>query len=326
MRNPLKRFKLRRIPTKDVEIDIDNEADVQSEIENKEARGSRNHEETVEETEQEQLQDEKELDSVVIEKMPQTIYGVRFPWEAVFFLIIGILSEVADALFMVQSLNSLQGGDQNISLIISFIVGGGCFFSMAFIGFQQANRRYYSKMGVGFSYFFWITAGAALVATKFLGGLKDSGLSEALMGYIPFNEVISNDKFISSATIGVVQMVLYIGTGFMTRDSVRMLTDNDLREYFLARKKFGKLLKKLKKERGDIVEDISILKAYPKYASRLARSKKSVQRNIRQYNESARALVEAKMAITVEPDLMEDIYDKTMDKEEKVNKRKENKI
>ena len=322
MKNPLKYFKLRRLSEDDNEIDIDSDADVETEAENEEQL---QNEKRLGENAQKVTQDaknEKEQDSIQIEKMPQTIYGVRFPWEAVFFAIVGVLSEVADALFMVQSLNSLQGGSQNISLIISFIVGAGCFFSMAFIGFQQANRRYYNKVGIGFSYFFWISAGFALVLTKFLGGLKDSGLSEALMGDISPAELFSNDKFIGSATIGLVQMVLYIGTGFMTRDSVRMLTDNDLREYFLARHKFKKLLRKLSKERGNIVEDISILKSYPKYASRLVRSKKSVQKNIRQYNESARALVEAKMAITVEPDLMEDIYDKTMEKEEKVAKHK----
>ena len=136
-----------------------------------------------------------------------------------------------------------------------------------------------------------------------------------MAGKMSVGDLLATEEFISNAVIALVQMVLYIGTGFMTRDSVRILTDNDLREYFLARRKYKKLLNELSEQRGDIVEDISKLKAYPKYAERLVESKRSVKKNVAQYNESARALIEARMAISVEPDLMEDMYDKVMEKE-----------
>ena len=99
---------------------------------------------------------------------------------------------------------------------------------------------------------------------------------------------------------------------------MRILTDNDLREYFLAKRRYNELLDELADTRGDIVSDISMLKAYPKYAKRLTDSKKSVLKNVAQYNESARALIEAKMAISVEPDLMENMYDEAMSKEKKM--------
>lgn len=250
------------------------------------------------------------------EHLYQTIFGVRFPWEAFFFAIVGLLSEVVDAMFMNATLETL-GTDLSpaVATIISYIVGAGCFFSMAFVGFQLGNRRHYTKMGERISYGFWVSAGAALVLAKLLAGMVGGGLDDAITGKISFANVFATEEFISNAIIAAVQLVLYIGTGFMTRDSIKIITDNDLREYMLARRKYKKLLDELSEQRGDIVEDISKLKAYPKYAARLVDSKHSVKKNVEQYNESARALIEARMAITVEPDLMEDMYDNAMEKE-----------
>lgn len=250
------------------------------------------------------------------EKLYQTIFGIRFPWEALLFVAVGLLSEVVDAMFMNATLETL-GPDLNpvVAVIISYIVGAGCFFSMAFVGFQLGNRRYYTKIGERISYGFWAVAGIALVTAKLLAGLVGGGLDEAIAGEISFGDVFATEEFISNAVIAIVQLVLYIGTGFITRDSVKILTDNDMREYFLARRKYKKLLDELSEQRGDIVEDISKLKAYPKYAKRLVNSKRSVKKNVEQYNESARALIEARMAITVDPDLMEDMYDNAMAKE-----------
>lgn len=250
------------------------------------------------------------------EQLRQTIFGVRFPWEAVFFVTVGALSEVVDAMFLSATLDVLSpelATWQNI--LISGIVGAGCFFSMAFVGFQLGNRRYYSKFGEYISYGFWASAGLALVLAKLLAGLVNAGLGEEGIG---FAELIQSQEFISQFIIAMVQLVLYIGTGFITRDSVKILTDNDLREYFLAKRRYNELLDELADTRGDIVSDISMLKAYPKYAKRLTDSKKSVLKNVAQYNESARALIEAKMAISVEPDLMENMYDEAMSKEKKV--------
>lgn len=256
------------------------------------------------------------------ENLYQTIFGVRFPWEAVFFVVVGLLSEVVDAMFMNATLETL-GKDLNpmVATVISYIVGAGCFFSMAFVGFQLGNRRYYTKFGERISYGFWAVAGIALVLAKLLAGLVNGGLDDVIAGKMSAGDLLATEEFISNAVIAFVQMVLYIGTGFMTRDSVRILTDNDLREYFLARRRYKKLLDELSEQRGDIVEDISKLRAYPKYAERLVESKRSVKKNITQYNESARALIEARMAISVEPDLMEEMYDNAMEKEGRATKK-----
>lgn len=254
------------------------------------------------------------------EQLHQTIFGVRFPWEAVFFVVVGALSEVVDAMFMSGTLDVLNPDLmtwQNI--LISGIVGAGCFFSMAFVGFQLGNRRYYTKIGEKLSYGFWASAGLTLVIAKLLAGLVNAGLGNS---NVAFEELVQTPEFISQAIVALIQLVLYIGTGFMTRDSVKILTDNDLREYFLARRRYEELLDDLADMRGEIVSDISRLKAYHRYAKRLIRSKESVQKNVIQYNESARALIEAKMAISVEPDLMEDMYNNAMQKEEEVAKAK----
>ena len=250
------------------------------------------------------------------EKLPQTIFGIRFPWEVWFFVAVGALSEVVDALFMHNTLQQLGNIPAFHAIIISAIIGAGCFFSMAFAGFQLGNRRYYSKIGMGISYGFWGLAGLALVLAKLLGGMVKTGLlMKFLKGDITLVTMISNKAFISQAIIAFVQLILYIGTGFMTRDSVRILTDNDIREYQLAKREYEELLDELAEKRRDITEDISKLKSYPKIAKRLIRSKQSVKRNVQQYNEAARAIIEAKMSVSVQPELMEEMYDNAMIKE-----------
>ena len=249
------------------------------------------------------------------EVLPQTIFGIRFPWEVFFFVIVGALSEVVDALFMNETLDILTGLDSVISAIISGIIGAGCFFSMAFAGFLLGNRRYYNKVGIMFSYGFWAIAGIALVTAKLLAGMSNGGLNEVMAGTMSAGEMFGSEEFLGQAIVAVVQLVLYIGTGFMTRDSVRILTDNDIREYQLAKREYDELLDELAEKRKAITEDISKLKSYPKIAERLVLSKRSVMRNVKQYNEAARAIIEAKMSVSVQPELMESMYDSAMEKE-----------
>lgn len=259
--------------------------------------------------------DTEDIQSTKMKKVDGGVYdqGVRFPWCAGIAAAVGLLSEVVDAMFMSTTLASLLNVDLNENfqpIIISYIVGAGCFISMAWLGFQRGNLKYYSRKGAIASYIFWITAGLALVASKILAGIVG-----ATREGLELNELLMSTSFLNNLVVAIVQLVLYIGTGFLTRDSVQVLTNKDMREYFLAKRKYDELLGELADNRQEIIEDISILKSYPKYAERLNFSKRSVKANVRQYNEAARALIEAEMAMKVEPDLMEDMYDKTMKKE-----------
>jgi hypothetical protein len=252
------------------------------------------------------------------ESLPQTIYGVRFPWESAFFVVVGALSEVVDAIFLCNTLMVLSDDMVLVqAILISAIVGAGCFFSMAFVGFQLGNKRYYTKFGERISYGFWISAGFALVAAKIIAGLTTgtTTIFDVTAGNAELFEVFQTEEFIKNAVIAIVQFILYVGTGFITRDSVKIITDNDMREYFLARRKYKKLLKQLSNMRGDIIEDVSVAKTYPIYAKRLVESKEAAKDNVKQYNAATRALIEAKMSIAVEPDLMEEMYDNAMKKE-----------
>lgn len=262
---------------------------------------------------------EKQKDAIEMlsEQWHQTIFGVRFPWEACLFLVIGFASEVVDSIFMHGTLETLSGDLSPVSAwVISGIVGAGCFFSMAFVGFQFGNRRYYTRFGEIVSYGFWGAAGLALVIAKLLAGLVDGGILMGIAdGTSSLGDAIGSEEFVSQAIIAIVQLVLYVGTGFMTRDSTKILTDNDLREYFAAKKRYGELLDELSEKRQTLLADMSHLGAYSRRAKRLIRSKASAKKNIAQYNEAARALIEARMSISVDPDLMEKMYDDAMKKE-----------
>ena len=260
--------------------------------------------------------EKKNVIDVLSEQWHQTIFGVRFPWEAWFFLAVGFASEVVDAIFMHTTLDLLGGAEPITSWIISGIIGAGCFFSMAFVGFQLGNRRYYTKFGEVISYIFWATAGLSLVLAKLFAGLQDAGIMDAfLSGDMSLGEALSQEDFLSQTIIAIVQLVLYVGTGFMTRDSVKILTDNDLREYFAAKQRYEELLDELSEKRQTLLTDMSHLGAYSRRAKRLIRSKAAAKKNIAQYNEAARALIEARMSISVEPDLMESMYNDAMKKE-----------
>lgn len=243
-------------------------------------------------------------------------HGLRFPWCALLFLVVGMASEVVDAVFMNATLESLSADlDPLQAILISAIVGAGCFMSMAFVGFQQTNQKYYTRLGERMAYLFWIGAGVALVLAKIMAGLVRGGLAEAMSGHMKMAELLATEEFIANLVIAMVQMVLYVGTGFMTRDSVRILTDHNLREYFMVRRQYEQILDELAILEGEIVEDLDKLEAYQEYAKRLVYSKQSGQQQVRQYNEAARALVEARMAMIVEPELMDGIYREAMARE-----------
>ncbi len=243
--------------------------------------------------------------------------GVRFPWCAAVFALIGLLSEVVDAMFMNATLETLAPDiDPFQAICISAIIGASCFASMAFVGFQMGNPKHYNKKGATISYVFWASAGLALVVAKLLSGMVNTGdLSAVFTGEKSFASVLFAEESLPSLIIALTQMVLYVGTGFMTRDSVKILTDVNMREYFLARRKYNRMLDELAEIRGDIISDIATLKIYEKHAIRLLKSREAVLKNVAQYNESARAKIEAQMAIAVEPDLMDGMYDEAMEKE-----------
>ena len=262
-------------------------------------------------------EEKQDILETLSEQWHQTIFGVRFPWEVYFFVAVGFASEAVDSIFMHGTLETLSGDLSEVAAwIIAGIVGAGCFFSMAFVGFQLGNRRYYTKFGEWISYGFWATAGLALVTAKLLAGLVDGGILMGIAdGSMGLKDAVGSEEFISQAIVAMVQLFLYIGTGFMTRDSVKILTDNDLREYFAAKRRYEELLEELSEKRKALLEDISHLGAYERRARRLIKSKAATKKNIAQYNEAARALIEARMSISVEPDLMEGMYDEAMKKE-----------
>lgn len=263
--------------------------------------------------------DDSNLDNIPKHHSPIFAIGVRFPALVWFFLAVGALSEVVDAMFMNTTLEILSPTmDSFQSICISAIVGAGCFASMAFLGFQRANPRYYSAKGEKLSKTFWLCAGAALVSAKLIAGLVDGGLGSG----VPISELLLSESFIANFVIAAMQLILYFGTGYLTRDSMEILTNRDRRERSAAQKEYVALIQTLSNRRGTIMKDISILKSYQKYAERLLKNREGVLSNVSKYNEAARALIEARMAISVEPELMEDIYDKTMEREAKMHKAK----
>ena len=236
--------------------------------------------------------------------------GLHFPKLAYFFAIIGILSEVVDSIFLATTLagNSGRAMEDWQAWAISFIIGGTCYASMALIGYQRGKHNVDKLKGEWIGYLTWALAGITLVLVRlWVSGVGDLFLKDTL------SETAKNE-LVNYAGVAFLQLVLYFGSGFMSRDSAEILSDSNLWEYRRAKRHYDDLLEELEDRRKDLKEGISILKVYPSYAERLTESKKSVRENISQYNESARAMIEAKMAAVVEPDLMTDMYDKAMTK------------
>ena len=257
-------------------------------------------------------------DSDALEHESLKRQSIRFPWEAFLIAGIGLASEVVDAMLMSETLSILTPGlEEWKNILISYIIGGGCFFSMAFVGFQLGNPKHYTSFGEKLSYGFWFFAGLSLVAARLLAGMTQgtTTIFDVSLGDATMADLFATEEFVANLIVAIVQFVLYIGTGFMTRDSIKILTENNMREYFLAKRRYRKLLDELSEKRGEIMEDISKLQAYPKFAERIVKSEKAAYKNVEQYNQAARALIETRMSVAVEPELMESMYDNAMKKE-----------
>ncbi len=231
-------------------------------------------------------------------------YGIHFPWVSIIFLIVGIASEITDAFLLHESLGVLARGlSDEIAYLISFITGAVCFFSMAAIGYQSANTRVkYSTKTIEIA--IWLAVGIYIASLRILLAVEKGETGT-------FVEVLSNHNSI----MGFLQLLLYIGTGFMTYSSVKQLTNAKLYEYIMAKREYNKLLDEIADRREFIIDGVSELSLYQNYADRLVKSKKSVMSNVAQYNESVKAMCEAKMAVATEPNQMDDMYERAINKE-----------
>lgn len=231
-------------------------------------------------------------------------YGIHFPWVSIIFLIVGVASEITDAFLLHEALGVLAPGlTDEISYLIAFITGAVCFFSMAAIGYQSANTKIkYRTKAIEIA--IWLTVGIYIASLRVFLAVQEEGLSS-------FTNIIFNQNSI----MGFLQLLLYIGTGFMTYSSSKQLTNAKLYEYIMANREYNKLLDEIADRREFIIDGVSELSLYQNYANRLLKSKKSVQSNVAQYNKSVKALCEAKMAVIAEPNQMDDMYESAKIKE-----------
>ena len=229
-------------------------------------------------------------------------YGIHFPWITLLFLIVGIASEVTDSLLLVDVLSPILSGLPTYMIyIISFITGSICFFSMAAVGYQSANDKvpYNTKV---IEIIIWFLTGAYLVWLR---------INVAVFEFENFATFFSDKEVV----MGGLTFLLYLGTGFMTYASAKQLSNRKLYEYLMARRKYNRLMDDILFLKEEIKEGISELSLYPGYAQRLQYSKKSCMDNIESYDETVKSLVEAKVALMTEPIQMDDIYDRTIQKE-----------
>lgn len=267
---------------------------------------------------------EKELQkngSPKIDRNGVIVQGVRFPWEAYFGLAMGVFSEVVDALLLMDNLKVLLPNLGGANVVISILVGAGCFFTMAFAGFCRANPKYYSEKGDRRAIKFWKAAGITLFVLRIVSGMITGATTifDVALGDAAFSDLFAEEEFIKNIVVGAAQFVLYLSSGYMSYDSVRMLTDNNLREYIQARREYRELSKKLASQNKKVKTDIDKLKMYPNLVERIVKSKSSAKYTVAQYNEAARALVEMKMAVSVKPNWMDEMYDNAMAKQRRIH-------
>ncbi|MBQ1373251.1 hypothetical protein IIY66_00390 [Candidatus Saccharibacteria bacterium] len=231
-------------------------------------------------------------------------YGIHFPWVSVIFLLVGIASEITDALLLNNSLAQVMSVDKNDprALVISIITGMVCFFSMAAIGYQSANTKVKYKTKT-IEIAIWLVVGIYLAWLRIGLDLKNIETMEG------------NFLLQQNVVMGGLQILLYIGTGFMTYAATKQLTNAKLYEYMMAKYEYNKLLDEIADRRAYIINGVSKLALYPGYAERLKQSKNSVLSNVAHYNQSVKSLCEAKMAVTTEPDHMDDMYNRALARE-----------
>lgn len=231
-------------------------------------------------------------------------YGINFPWISFVFLIVGIASEITDALLLVDVLSPILSGlGTTMVYIISFITGSVCFFSMAAIGYQSANDRVPYKTKV-VEIAIWLAVGLYLVWMR---------INPAVLDFQGWSNFFQEKDVV----MGFLTILLYLGTGFMTYSSTKQLTDRKLYEYLMAKRKYDKLMDSMLELKGEIEDGLLELALYPGYAKRLVGSKDNCFDNIDSYNQAVKSLLEAKLAVMTEPDQMDDIYDRAIKKEQK---------
>lgn len=231
-------------------------------------------------------------------------YGIHFPWITLLFLIVGVASEITDSLLLVDVLSPILSGlGTTMVYIISFITGSICFFSMAAVGYQSANDRVEYKTKT-IEILIWLFVGFYLVWLR---------INSAFFEFEDLSTFFSDKDVV----MGGLTFLLYIGTGFMTYSSAKQLTDRKLFEYLMAKREYNNLMNDMLELKGEIEDGLLELALYPGYAERLINSKDNCFDNINSYNQSAKALLEAKLSVMTEPDQMDDIYDRSLKKEVK---------
>lgn len=241
-------------------------------------------------------------------KNPKTLknsggdYGIHFPWITLLFLLVGIASEITDSLLLVDVLSPILSGLPTYMVtLISFITGSICFFSMAAIGYQSANDKVPYKTKI-IEISIWFLTGLYLVWLR---------INVAVFEFENFATFFSDKEVV----MGGLTFLLYLGTGFMTYASAKQLSNRKLYEYLMAKREYDKLMNSLLDLKEEIEDGLAELELYQGYADRLVESKNCCLDNIDSYNESVKSLVEAKIALMTEPYQMDDIYDKTVEKE-----------
>lgn len=239
-----------------------------------------------------------------VKKIDGGDYGIQFPWISIVFLIVGFASEITDSLLLEDVLSpTLSELGPVLVKMISYITGAVCFFSMAAIGYQSANEKIEYKTKI-------IEIGIWLAVGLYLCWLRING---ALFDWTNWTTFMSDKNVV----MGGLAFLLYIGTGFMTYSSTKQLTNVKLIEYVLAKKQYDDLMNELFEIREDIIAGSSDLSIYPNYCKRLMKSRNTVKKNVGLYNKSVKALIEAKMSVITEPNLMDDMYNDAQSKAQK---------